>query len=172
VTVGGEGLGAFPRSRTQNLEVKLLARGFLDLERQCASARSDAQGAADAEALREVCALAAGMGELSHPLSMLRGQVDVLDEIRRAATVAVPDPELLQLVPQIDGFTNILLAGHGFMYVSGDDREMYFRRHTTGVACAKTLTGIVVGFHDRSHMPNPCRNAVSRVADALRRLDL
>ena len=55
--------------QVEHLEVKLLARGFLDLERQCASARSDAQGAADAEALREVCALAAGMGELNHPLS-------------------------------------------------------------------------------------------------------
>lgn len=151
-------------------EVALLAQGFADIEKQRAKARADAQTRADAKATQEACALAAGTREADHPLSLLSGQTDLLDEIKRAATVAVPEPEL-PLVPQIPGFTCAHFAGHGFIFVCGDEREMYFRRGRSGVACAKSLTGIVVGFHDEGHdWVGPCRTAVGKVAEALRRL--
>ena len=152
-------------------EVALVARGFIDLERQQAEAEARAHRAALTQAQRETVALAVGTHDPDHPLSLLCGKTDVLNVIKREATVAAARPELA-LVPQIDGFTDVHFAGHGFMYICGDNREMYFRRGSSGVACAKSLTGVVVGFHDEDHAVPPCRGAVRRAADALRELDM
>ena len=150
-------------------EVALIARGFDNLEQQQAKAQADAQRAA-----QEVAnVLAAGTTVPDLPLSVLCGHTDVLDEIRRAATETVANPELQQMVPQIESFTNAHFAGHEFFYVCGNTREMYFRRGSAGVACAKSLTGVIVAFHDEEqHRAGDCRSATSRAADALRDLGL
>jgi len=75
----------------------------------------------------------------------------------------------------IAGFQNVndlranglYLGGEKYLVLKGDDRSIYAKKGTSGVACVKTGQSVLVGLYNEKIQPGQCNTTVEKLADYL-----
>jgi len=75
----------------------------------------------------------------------------------------------------IKGFTDVgdlrangcFLQGEKYLVLKGDDRSIYAKKGTSGVAMVKTGQAVLVGFYNDKIQPAQCNTTVEKLADYL-----
>merc|ERR1719197_527053 len=64
--------------------------------------------------------------------------------------------------------TGVVVAGVKYMFVRGDENEVYGKKGQEGVVFCKCNTCILVAYHNDKIQPGQCSSAVGKLCDFLK----